>query len=398
MPSSSSSRIRETLRLLRRPVLFVWAAYLLLIPFYLVSGGLPQPGDALILLLVPMSLTGWDGRLQRDAVRILRPLVWFTLWVLLINVIWAVVLSTYFRSVLFSLYYIYNAAFLLSALILYQRFGEQFVRLTVNMVWITVVFQVLASFVMVGGASRGALFFHNPNQLGYYALLSACIIALTQRRLGIGLMRSSVGLILCGYLALLSTSRSAVAGILLLFMLMLLSNPRMILVGCLAAAALTLVESPVHESVDTFQQRLSEDRNPTRTFFEERGYDRIWNNKRHLLFGAGEGGSKRFAKSTVIGGAEIHSSAGTVVFSYGVVGTLLFLTFLRRVLRGASMRTALVLLPPLIYSLAHQGLRFTMLWVLLALFVALKDSPVLAVPTRRRAIGPRRSPDQVVAA
>lgn len=386
------------LRLLRRPVLFVWALYLLLVPFYLVSGGLPQPGDALILLLVPLSLAGWDGRLQRDAVRILRPLFWFTAWVLVLNLVWAVVLSTYFRSVLFSLYYVYNFAFLLSALILYQRFGERFVRLTVHMVWITVVFQVFASFVIVGGSGRGALFFHNPNQLGYYALLAACIIALTQRRLGIGLVRSSVGLILCGYLALLSTSRSAVAGILLLFMLMLLSNPRVILVGCLAAAALTLVESPVHDSVGTFQQRLSEDRNPTRTFFEERGYDRIWNNKQHLLFGAGEGGSKRFAQSTVIGGAEIHSSAGTLVFCYGVIGTLLFLTFLRRLLRNASMRTALVLLPPLIYSFAHQGLRFTMLWVLLALFVALKGSPALVTPVRRRLVGARTTPGQVFAA
>jgi hypothetical protein len=111
------------------------------------------------------------------------------------------------------------------------------------------------------------------------------------------------------------------------------------------------------------------------TFFEQRGYDRIWNNKEHVFFGAAEGSRYRWRESTRIRTAEIHSSAGTLLFSYGIPGILMFGLFLYRVIRGVRMRHGLMLLPALLYSVAHQGLRFTMLWVLLALFVALKETP-----------------------
>lgn len=394
----SPSRIRDTLRLLRRPVLFVWALYLLLVPFYVVSGGLPQPGDALILVLVPMAFTGWNGRLRRDSVRIARAMLMFTVWVCAVNVAWAVVLSTWFRSGLFSLYYVYNAAFFLSALVLYQRFGDDFVRLTTHLVWATVAFQVVASFVMLGGAGRSQLFFHNPNQLGYYALLSACVIALTQRRLSMGLISSSLGLLGCGYLALISNSRSSVAGVALLAMLMFLSNPRVLIVGGILATALAALESPIDNSVSSFQQRLADKSAHERTFLEQRGYDRIWNNPEYVLLGAGEGTSKRFAASTAIGGAEIHSSFGTLLFSYGVVGFVLFGVFLARLLDRVSGKAALVLLPPLLYSFAHHGLRFTMLWVLFAIFVGCKERGALPVgPVRRRGHGHGSGPSTLQA-
>lgn len=381
------SRTQEMLSLLRQPVLFVWALYLLLSPFYVVRAGLPQPGDLLISILVPLALSGWDGRLPSAFTRVLRTLLLFTLWVCVVNIAWALVLQTGGKSLLFPLYYVYNAAFFLAGLVLFQRFGEPFVRFTVYLVWVTVVFQVAASVVLVGGATRGQLFFSNPNQLGYYALLAGCIIALTQARLGIGLARSAIGLMGCAYLALLSGSRSSVAGIGLLLVLLLLSDPRVIVIGCLGAVGFTVLESPLDKSVETLQQRIAEDRNPGRSFFEERGYDRIWNNSEHLLFGAGEGNSKRFAGSTVIGGAEIHSSIATVLFSYGIPGMALFIAFCLRIVRGVPLRTGLVLLPPLIYTFAHQGLRFTMLWVLLVLFVAFKTA--LPAPTSRTR-APRR--------
>src|SRR5918994_582076 len=54
-----------------------------------------------------------------------------------------------------------------------------------------------------------------------------------------------------------------------------------------------------------------------------RGYDRIWRHPEHLVFGAGEGAGLRF---TEFGGLvkEMHSTLGTVLFSYGIVGFSLF--------------------------------------------------------------------------
>jgi|LNFM01.1.fsa_nt_gb hypothetical protein len=368
-----STETRSTLRLLRQPVLVVWSLYVIFIPFYVVRGGLPQPGDALILPLIPMAFVGWNGRLPRDTLRAVRWLGWFTLWVVLVNLAWALILWAWGVSLLFPLYYVYNGMFFLAAVVLYQRFGEGFLRLTLYLVYATVGFQVAASFVMIGSHGRSRLFFHNPNQLGYYALLAGCIIALTHARLKVPLIRSSIALAACGYLALLSTSRSSVAGIVLLVMLLTLSNPRVIIVTALLAAGLAIVETPATSSIDTLQTRVTEDRYADRTFFEERGYDRIYNNPIHTVLGAGEGNPGRFAETTMLGAAEIHSSIGTLIFSYGIVGCLLFAAFVRRMLKGVSIRTGLMLLPPALYSMAHQGLRFTMLWVMLALFAALKE-------------------------
>jgi hypothetical protein len=364
---------RLTLRwLLRRPVLVVWVLYVLLIPFYVVRGGLPQPGDVLIVVVVPAAVAGWDGRLGRSSIRTVRALLWFTAWVALVSLAWAVLLWSWGTNLLYPLYYVYNAAFFFSALVLYQRFGDRFLRLTIDAVLLVTLFQVAASFV-IGSATRQKLFFSNPNQLGYYALIAACMIVLTQKRLGLGVLKCAIGLCACTYLALLSASRSSAAGILFLTLLLVLSNPRLLVIAALALVSLTVLDTPIDDSLETLQTRVSQDRMPNHSFWEQRGYDRIWANKPYAVFGAAEGNFWRFKETTALGGAEIHSSAGTLLFCYGLPGVLLFGLFLFQLARGAPIRTAGLLLPVLLYSAAHQGMRFTMLWVLFALYCALKD-------------------------
>ncbi len=367
------SRRDELRPLLRRPTIVVWCLFVLLIPFYIVHNGLPQPGDLLILVLFPMAMTGWNGRLHPASSRSFRPLWWFTVWVCLVELVWILFLTTGI-DLLFPAYYIYNAMIFLTALVLFQRFGEAFIRLTLYLILGSVIFQVAASLVF-RHSFRGALFFSNPNQLGYYALLAGCIIALTQKRVGLGLLKSSLGLTACAYLGVLSASRSAVAGILLLLVFLVFANPRILIAATVLAIGLMLVGGPVTDATASLQQRVTEERNPTLSFFEQRGYDRIWANKEYLIFGAGEGNNERFASTTAIGAAEIHSSAGTILFSYGFIGLGLFILFLLRLVRGAPLRASMMLVPPLVYTVAHQGLRFTTLWVLLAMFCILKIPP-----------------------
>jgi hypothetical protein len=101
-----------------------------------------------------------------------------------------------------------------------------------------------------------------------------------------------------------------------------------------------------------------------------RGYDRIWNHKEHWIVGAGEGAYTRFKSD--IGSHELHSSLGTLFFSYGIVGTSLFASFGFILLRGAGLRGVLQVIPAALYGLTHQGLRFTLLWVLLATVASAK--------------------------
>jgi hypothetical protein len=364
---------------MRRPALVTWAIYLLLIPLYIFPSGLPQPGDVLVLVVAPLALQHWNGKLGRDMRSTLRALIWFTLWVCLVDITWVFVMGSYMlfgpdSFLLYPLYYIHNALIFLVALVLYRRFGDLFLRVTVFAVTVTVFVQVLSSIALGAGGGRGTVFFNNANQLGYYALLVATLIALTHRRLQLRLLTSSLVLVCCGVLAVVSASRAAAGGIAVLLVFMLFSNPKILVAACLAGAAVVSGVGPVANAIEASQDRvLNRSAHSDASFFQERGYDRIWRNQQYLLLGAGEGGLSRFDDTAYVKGMEIHSSAGTILFSYGIVGALLFLVFTWRLIRGARAWLVITLLPPLLYTGAHQGLRFTMLWVVLAVFIALKD-------------------------
>jgi hypothetical protein len=361
--------------LMAQPALIVWCLYLILTPFYVIASGLPQPGDALVFVLVPLALARWDGKLDRETMRPLRALMWFTGWVFLVNFVWACVQWKWSNPkdfVIHPFFYAYNVAVLFSAVILAKREPGRFLRLTVDVCFFLVMFQVAASFFYRTELYRGTLFFNSPNQLGYYALLSACLFAMTQRPLGLGRLWAGVGVSSCAYLAVLSSSRSALAGILILLLLLLFANPKAIIAGALVAIGLTMIGGPIADALEFSQRRAVENRNPDVSFAEERGYERIWEFPEYLLTGAGEGDYQRFAKPGQHA-RELHSSIGSVLFGYGVIGFMMFMTFAIRSVRGSVRRTSLMLAPVVTYTIAHQGLRFTMFWVVIGVFLVLKQ-------------------------
>jgi hypothetical protein len=109
--------------------------------------------------------------------------------------------------------------------------------------------------------------------------------------------------------------------------------------------------------------------------YEGRGYDRILNNPEYLALGAGEGGYYRF--DTLLIAGEVHSSFGTILFCYGVVGLFLFFRFLFYVFKGSSLFELLYFVPIFAYSITHQGLRDTFFWVFLGLVFILNEQKII---------------------
>lgn len=359
---------------LRQPALLVWCAFLFFIPLYVMPSGLPQPSDALVFLLVPFALASWDGRFDRGTAQTLKALLWFTLWVFVVDYAWALILWKWTRLkdfLIHPFYVIFNACVFFSALAVARRDPRTFLRASVEIVYASIFVQFAASFFYGTGLYRGQLFFNSPNQLGYYALLAACMFAMTQRPLGISRLRAGIAITCCAYLAVLSASRASAVGIAVLLFLQVLSNPRTIIIASLASVGLLTLGGPISETIDRAKERTESAQARNANFAEERGYDRIWRNPEYLLVGAGEGDYQRFADP---GAAprELHSSFGTILFCYGIIGLGLFSAFFARVARGVSLRRTAMLVPVLLYAVAHQGLRFTMFWVVLACFVALK--------------------------
>lgn len=381
----------KLLSALRHPSLVLWVLYILASPFYVFESGLPQPGDMLIVLLVPISLYRWDGRLWPDASHIVRALFRFVAWTLLTNACWAI--ATGHTGILgpdnfllFPVYYVYNALVVIAALVLYRRYGPLFLRITGYAVVATVAMLCATAMFYGRGLSRGTLFFENPNQLGYFALLAACMLLLTYWRSSIRAIPSMAAILGCGYLALYSASRAAVAGIALLLVLVAFAGARALILASLGVILAVALGSPLFDAISAAQNRGRD-----AEFFEERRYDRILTHIEYVPLGAGEGGLWRFATDENPHPIEIHSAPATILFSYGLIGFGLFSAFLWRLLRGAPVRLALGLVPALAYTVAHQGLRFTMLWVLLAVFISLKADTQRRIWTVPRAVLTRRS-------
>jgi hypothetical protein len=362
-------------QVLRRPALLVWCIFLFVNPLYIMPSGLPQPGDALVFVLLPLALATWDGRLDGQSVRLLRALVWFTLWVCLVDYGWAFIEWKWNRLtdfIIHPLYLIFNLSLFFSALVIARGDPKLFLKATVEVVFVTIIIQFVASFFYRTELYRGQLFFNSPNQLGYYALLASCLIALTQRKLGMSRLRAGIGVTCCVYLAVLSASRASAVGITLLLFLLLFSSPRTIVIASIAAIGLLTVGGPISKAIDKAKERTESAQSRKESFADERGYDRIWKHPEYLLAGAGEGDYRRFAKPGELP-RELHSSFGSILFCYGVIGLFLFGLFFGRILNGATPRSITLLVPGLLYAVAHQGLRFTMFWVVLAGFFVLKQ-------------------------
>lgn len=374
-PPTSTQSLRP---LLRRPEVVVWCAFVIASPFYVFQSGLPQPGDFIMLLLLPLTLYGWNGRLLGVFARPFRILLWWTAWVVIVQYAWATILNNWGlfgkdTFLLFPIYYVYNALVMLVIMILFQRYREALLRLTMWCLLVSVAIQVLGSFFTFYNELREAVFFNNPNQLGYFSVLVSCMIALLHRKLKFHMVLTAIGLLGALYLTLLSASRAAVAGAALIPLVTLVSSPKIVLAALPLIAAL-MFTGPVSRAIDKTEHRVKNDQFEEISFLEERGWGRIADHPEYIIVGAGEGGTGRF-RDSVIGTHEIHSSAGMIIFSYGIIGTFLFGWFIIRLLRGAQFMAIMMLAPIIGYTVAHHGLRDSMLWMALAIFLAIKYTP-----------------------
>jgi fatty acid desaturase len=218
---------------------------------------------------------------------------------------------------------------------------------------------------------RATVMFNNPNQLGYFALLSACVLLLGQKRLRLSTAKVTIGLAACSYLALLSASKAALASIAALGIVVLISRLRLIVVAALVFAALIFTSNPFSAAIERAQKRIDNDQ--SLEFLEERGYDRIGQYPQYWVLGSGEGAYNRFKETSAIGSHELHSSMATLFFCYGVIGTVLFALFLWRTIAGSGLRAWVIVGAGLAYGMTHQGLRFRLLWLLLGMVCTLRE-------------------------
>jgi hypothetical protein len=238
------------------------------------------------------------------------------------------------------------------------------------------------------GRSTGT--FNNPNQLGYF---SVCLLSLTYllyRHGELSYRLATLIFIASLFLAIASLSKAAmVANFAVIFLALKPSGSRVAvalwagLVPIGLSLAWWLLSTGAMDDY-LFKQRLASMAYEADSSLQSRGYLAfLQGDASQLLLGLGT------TEVIKIVGHEVHSTLGSILNSYGLLGLMIFggamLIWARDLWRAYGL-VGLVCIagPAMLYGITHNGVRFTIFWLLFAssLAMARREGAQLANSSR----------------
>lgn len=358
-----------------------WTLYLAISPLYIFPSGYPQPADIGLSLGALFFLAATKGRLDGN---IIRPIsVYFAFFVYgLVVSIFVVMSQSDWEPIFKQIYFFYTGITFTYTIILANRDPRNFFRSSFFGFLIALFVVGLAVASGIGERIRSTGTYNNPNQLGYFSLIafvSLALISVYEKELRRSSFLLGLLFLLVGSFGVsLSTLVSGVAGI-GFYSLYLLKNSSyskvlftvaLLLLG--ASAYLTFsgqdkISDQLYSSQfgQSWESRLGKIDEKINELGVKRGYVRIMDNKEYWFFGAGRGSTDRF-NSTL----EIHSSIGSIFFSYGIIGLTLFLYLIFWFVKKSGLQVFMITAPIWIYSITHYGLNQPSFWAIFALLLA----------------------------
>jgi hypothetical protein len=347
---------------------------------YLLPSGYPQICDVFFIgfvCVIAWKVFSDQWRVTGD--RFLG--VWFilVLWISAVSLVWVLIYQQSSEEIALlmlwpPLFYWFN--FLVGAsMLVYLRHSPRGVLVLIAGVSISLLISAMGVLLGIGEGGRVTAFFNNPNQLAHYSLCGLAILLIAHKgRIPLRPLPLAAGA--AGTIGILApASLGAMVGLGLIAVGWGLANAqhfRRILQGTAAATLLIVVvlAFDVYTQggiADSLINRFNRAEGKVAELSEgKRGYDRVLAYPQHWILGAGEGAwGHRFTPYHQ--GVEIHSSLGTLLFSYGVVGLGLFLLLLWMIVKGSPFYISCAIGGLLLYSLTHMGLRTTAFWVVLVL-------------------------------
>lgn len=374
--------------------------FFILKPFYLWGSGGLQIADFIIILLGICSffLGGFITKegMDRNKTPIILSLV-FLMYVVSVNGIWTIVLSTSTEVFFTSFFYAFNTLTLISTIFVYNKLKTDIFKYIYFGIVISIVIQVIIYLVMKDlNPGRASNFFNNPNQLGYYALLCLSFLFIIERKIKYRPLVFLSVVFGCFFLILVSVSKAAIVSSVLMYIVFAFVSKKK---GKFKAINLTfsVIISFLLYSVFTHKYYLYGRYNildsilirinqsdTGRGYLAGRGYDRILNHENFIIFGAGEGEHQRFINA--INPLELHSTLGTVLFSYGIIGLFLFLSIMFYIFLKNKFINFYPIIFVFIYGLTHNGLRNSILWMLIAALIVYREAPVPVMDKNKKEV------------
>jgi hypothetical protein len=355
----------------------LFAIGILLTPLYFFSSGGIQVADLFFVLSLLIILGNKRNYLlitEIKKVRYFKYLKLLTLWCFIVNIFYFIIWQDFY-TLSASIFYFYNFSLTVLAFTLYQYHGGSFLRITYYALILSV---IIVTYLGIFNFDylfadkyyyRRAVSFNNPNQLGYWSLLVLALILLVYKSIDFNVRFKNIlvwlAIPMSFYLSMISLSKAASVSIILLILLFTFNKVKIVIpILIIFSSLFYMIEFEEYNFISKYTKRLTSIGQANDDNLEGRNYDRIWLYPEYLIFGAGEGAiEERFGKDN-----EIHSTFGTILFSYGIIGFLLFFSFFYRLFKRDKAAFLVLMLPVMAYGITHMGFRFKLFWIFLSLF------------------------------
>ena len=307
-----------------------------------------------------------ESHLSKKASLFYVPLLIFVYYITMLNTVWFGITSDpeFIRA---SLFYIYNCLVFLLILKMYSIYGNSLFHVILYGLVVALLLELATLLRSYNLVYRSIGSFNNPNQLGYFSVLSISIFSLLAKDLKINFLFEVIVVLAVLLIVVLSLSKAALIAILFNIIFVFFKNFKYAFSLFAVFVFIYFLTDASNSIIIKLDTRLSTFGVQNDDNLIGRAYDRIWENPEYLILGAGDGLTERFTHNGIK--KEIHSSFGSVLFSYGIFGFTLFFYFFYLIFKYSKKESLIYLLPSLLYGTTHQGFRFTFFWILLALLV-----------------------------
>ncbi|MCK6419072.1 MAG: hypothetical protein L6Q57_09100 [Alphaproteobacteria bacterium] len=355
----------------------VLAVFIFTAPFYIMPSGYPQPADALMtVMLIPAVITLFLQSGKQVSLSFVAGMIFVsvTIFINLLN-------AAFFPDIKFllhSMIYLFNFMVFLVVVELIRSDPVRVPKIMHVALVSAIIFQVLWVILVPEGRMRASGTFNGTNQLAYWCLLSLINLTLLRNGRQFGMM-DYVCIVCLLFMQTLALSKAAlVASALALLVLPMMGQftqaGRYFLFTCAFFSLCVFLVNPApllnlserFSNIENTVQRLENIGTDPDDNLEGRGYTRLFEYPEYVILGAGEGAYTRFSPV----GKELHSGVATIIFSYGLLGTLAFAGFLAAVLWRQHWANIVLVGCVMLYGLTHQNIRFTEFWICLALVSA----------------------------
>lgn len=287
--------------------------------------------------------------------------------------VYRVVEFKYLKELLFLTYNFILTTSLLSYLNYQKKFNFIIYSLATAIIIIFFTLLYMKYFTVLEYRFEG--FFNNPNQLGYFCVCSFSLIYLFYRNLYISYNVMIFSQLIVIAFSILTLSKAAIIALLLssFFTIKPFNYKYSKIIEAIIILTLIFLFIAFFMQISDMHvyPRILNTFNESDSSLEVRGYLAYLDaNSIEAIFGMGTKGVYD------VRGYEVHSTFAMILTAYGLIGFLIFgllmLIWILDIKKSYGLRGVICICgPSLLYGLTHNGIRFSMFWVLFAISIFL---------------------------